>query len=221
MRDFDFEKMLFCIPKDKHSKEKIISILNEHDEIDFVSFVGIDMAGHDTDEKIPVKLFIHDMDELFENGVQTDGSSVALPKIADLNKIKWSDDAWMSTRDTKNVFKEPMAIYECHLGSWMRHPGREDEGFYSYREFADRIVEYLKEMKYTHIELMPLCEHPFDGSWGYQATGYYAVTSRYGAPEDFIICISASSCLPMWAMGSTIRHTQSTSATLSRTTLTI
>lgn len=106
-------------------------------------------------------------------------------KVADINKFKWSDNAWMETRDAKNVFEEPMAIYECHIGSWMRHPREEEEGFYNYREFADRIVEYLKEMKYTHVELMGIAEHPFDGSWGYQVTGYYAPTSRYGTPEDF------------------------------------
>lgn len=106
-------------------------------------------------------------------------------KVADINQFKWSDNAWMEARDTKNVFEEPMAIYECHIGSWMRHPREDEEGFYNYREFADRIVEYLKEMKYTHVELMGIAEHPFDGSWGYQVTGYYAPTSRYGTPEDF------------------------------------
>ncbi len=106
-------------------------------------------------------------------------------KVADISKFKWNDNAWIEARDSKNVFEEPMAVYECHIGSWMRHPREEEEGFYNYREFADRIVEYLKEMKYTHVELMGIAEHPFDGSWGYQVTGYYAPTSRYGTPEDF------------------------------------
>ena len=110
-------------------------------------------------------------------------------KTADLSKIKWSDDKWVSARAKKNWEEEPIAIYECHIGSWMKHPDGK-EGFYNYREFADRIVEYLKEMKYTHVELMGIAEHPFDGSWGYQVTGYYAPTSRYGTPEDFAYLIN-------------------------------
>ena len=105
-------------------------------------------------------------------------------KTADISNIKWTDEKWVSARAKKNWEEEPIAIYECHIGSWMKHPNW-TEGFYNYREFADRIVEYLKEMKYTHVELMGIAEHPFDGSWGYQVTGYYAPTSRYGTPEDF------------------------------------
>ncbi len=105
--------------------------------------------------------------------------------ITDLTKLKWTDSAWMTQRSQKDVFKEPLAIYECHIGSFMKHPDGTPDGFYNYRQFADRIVEYLKEMKYTHVELMGIAEHPFDGSWGYQVTGYYAPTSRYGTPEDF------------------------------------
>lgn len=106
-------------------------------------------------------------------------------RIADISKIKWTDDAWMKARKSGDVYAKPMAIYEVHPGSWMRHPGREDEGFYSYREFAEAITKYVKDMGYTHVELMGISEYPFDGSWGYQVTGYYAPTSRYGAPEDF------------------------------------
>ena len=111
-------------------------------------------------------------------------------KTADLSKFRWTDTKWMKERDQKDYNKEPLAIYECHIGSWMRHPRPEEQGFYNYREFADRIVEYLKEMKYTHIELMGIAEHPFDGSWGYQVTGYYAPTSRYGTPDDFMYLIN-------------------------------
>ena len=102
----------------------------------------------------------------------------------DITNFKWSDSKWIEERSAQDPEKAPVAIYECHIGSWMKHPETED-GFYNYREFADRIVEYLKKLKYTHIELMGIAEHPFDGSWGYQVTGYYAPTSRYGTAEDF------------------------------------
>ncbi len=106
-------------------------------------------------------------------------------KVYDLDHFKWTDKKWITERDKKDMNKEPMSIYECHIGSWMKHPDGTEDGFYNYREFADRIVEYLAEMPYTHIELMGIAEFPFDGSWGYQVTGYYAPTSRYGTPDDF------------------------------------
>lgn len=106
-------------------------------------------------------------------------------RIYDLDHFKWTDKKWIAERDKKDMNKEPMSIYECHIGSWMKHPDGTEDGFYNYREFADRIVEYFKEMPYTHIELMGIAEFPFDGSWGYQVTGYYAPTSRYGTPDDF------------------------------------
>ena len=109
---------------------------------------------------------------------------------ADITKIRWSDAAWMKKRAATNLFESPIAIYECHIGSWMRHPGRDDEGFYTYREFADRMTDYLLDMHYTHIELIGIAEHPFDGSWGYQVTGYYAPTTRYGSPEDFAYMVN-------------------------------
>ena len=111
-------------------------------------------------------------------------------RVYDITKIKWTDDKWLGERAKKNYFAEPIAVYECHIGSWMKHPDGTEDGFYSYREFADRICEYLKEMKYTHIELMGIAEHPFDGSWGYQVTGYYAPTSRYGEPADFAYLVN-------------------------------
>lgn len=111
-------------------------------------------------------------------------------RTTDISDFKWSDELWMKERNGKDYNKEPMAIYECHIGSWMRHPRPEEQGFYNYREFADRIVEYLKEMKYTHIELMGIAEYPYDGSWGYQVTGYFAPTSRYGEPQDFMYLIN-------------------------------
>ena len=110
-------------------------------------------------------------------------------KTADFTGFRWTDARWMNKRGKKNPNQQPLAIYECHIGSWMKHPDGGD-GFYNYREFADRIVEYLKELRYTHIELIGISEHPFDGSWGYQVTGYYAPTSRYGTPNDFMYMIN-------------------------------
>ncbi len=112
-------------------------------------------------------------------------------KTFNISKFWWSDDIWIDDRQNKDYNKEPMAIYECHIGSWMKHPDGTTEGFYNYREFAVRIVPYLKEMHYTHIELMGIAEYPYDGSWGYQVTGYYAPTSRYGDPYDFMYLIDA------------------------------
>lgn len=106
--------------------------------------------------------------------------------VADLSAYDWQDDAWMQSRAHNDYLHEPMSIYEVHLGSWRRHA---DGTWLTYRELADELVGYVKDLGFTHIELMPVSEHPFDGSWGYQVTGYYAVTSRYGTPEDFMYFI--------------------------------
>ena len=107
-------------------------------------------------------------------------------RVADISGFTWHDDRWMTKRAGWNAAESPMSIYEVHPGSWKRHPHEEDEdGFYNYRELAEELTEYIKKMGYTHIELMGIAEHPFDGSWGYQVTGYFAPTSRYGTPEDF------------------------------------
>lgn len=98
---------------------------------------------------------------------------------------KWSDSAWLQKRRTTNPREAAMSIYEVHLGSWRKKDREEKNGFYTYREAAVELAEYVKDMGYTHVELMGIAEHPFDGSWGYQVTGYYAPTSRYGTPEDF------------------------------------
>ena len=113
--------------------------------------------------------------------------------VTDISNFKWSDRAWMDNRQKltqETVYEQPMAIYEVHPGSWMRHPDREDEGFYTYRELAKSLIPYVKDMGYTHIELMGIAEYPYDGSWGYQVTGYYAPTSRYGTPEDFAYLVN-------------------------------
>lgn len=113
--------------------------------------------------------------------------------VWDLKQYKWNDKEWMGRRGRKKGGEEPMSIYEVHLGSWMQKPvatdgaGKEINGsqFYNYREIAEKLAEYVKEMGYTHVELLPVMEHPLDASWGYQVTGYYAPTSRYGTPDDF------------------------------------
>jgi len=110
--------------------------------------------------------------------------------VYDNSKYTWNDEDWLTRRAEENIFDKPVNIYEVHLGSWMQEPDPDPEsetGFkpFSYRKLAETLVPYVKKMGYTHIELLPVMEHPFDGSWGYQVTGYYAVTSRYGTPEDF------------------------------------
>ena len=109
-------------------------------------------------------------------------------RVADLAKpYRWGDSAWLTKRQEFDPAKDAMSIYEVHPGSWKKHPaqGEDDPGFYNYRELAHALAGYVKEMGYTHVELMGIAEHPFDGSWGYQVSGYYAPTSRYGTPEDF------------------------------------
>ncbi len=108
-------------------------------------------------------------------------------KVWDL-AYDWSDDAWMQNRIRHNAFDAPVSIYEIHLGSWQRTAGSEGD-ILTYRELAPRLVDYVKEMGFTHVELLPVMEHPFYGSWGYQTTGYFAPTSRYGTPQDFMSLI--------------------------------
>ena len=105
--------------------------------------------------------------------------------VADISGFTWSDDKWMKQRKETDFRTSPYAIYEVHLGSWRKN----GEEFLNYRELAHQLGDYMKDMGYTHIELMGIAEHPFDGSWGYQVTGYFAPTSRYGTPQDFMYLV--------------------------------
>jgi len=105
--------------------------------------------------------------------------------IADLTDYAWNDQLWIEQRKAEDPLKKPISIYEVHLGSWMQG-GSRSHGWLNYRELAHRLVEYCQQMGFTHVELMPISEHPFTGSWGYQTVGYYAVTSRFGSPQDFM-----------------------------------
>ncbi len=106
--------------------------------------------------------------------------------VVDLSEYEWSNNHWMKQRKSKNIYQEPMNIYEIHLGSWRRN---EDGSYLNYKDLVEQLIPYLKEMNYNFVELMPIMEHPFDGSWGYQTTGYFAVSSRYGTPSDMMYFI--------------------------------
>jgi 1,4-alpha-glucan branching enzyme len=108
--------------------------------------------------------------------------------VHDLNAYTWTDKDWMASRSTNSPLSQPMAIYEVHLGSWRRKV-EENNRWLTYREAAEDLIPYVKEMGFNYIEFLPLAEHPFDGSWGYQVTGYYAATSRYGTPDDLMYLV--------------------------------
>lgn len=109
---------------------------------------------------------------------------------ADLSDFQWGDDAWMDKRGSTDPMNAPMSIYEVHLGSWRRKNRPEKDGCYTYVEAARELADYVTDMGYTHVELMGIAEHPYDGSWGYQVTGYFAPTSRYGTPQEFMYFIN-------------------------------
>ncbi len=135
------------------------------------------------------KFEIRHLDESFEKA-DPYGFAAELPPrtasvVSDLDRHVWGDAEWMANRIEHNALDAPMAVYEVHLGSWKR-PGDNPGGWLNYRELAHQLVDYCREVGYTHIELLPISEHPYSGSWGYQAVGYFAATSRYGTPEDFM-----------------------------------
>ena len=106
--------------------------------------------------------------------------------ITDLTGFKWTDDKWVENKKKEDHLSSAMSIYECHIGSWRKQKGGTKDGYMNYRDIAHELAEYVSDMGYTHVELMGIAEYPFDGSWGYQVTGYYAPTARYGTPKDFM-----------------------------------
>jgi len=119
----------------------------------------------------------------FQTELRPNNASV----VSDISGFEWNDDKWMKKRKKFDSRKSPMFVYEVHPGSWMKHPATEEnkDGYYNYRDLAVKLTDYVKDMGYTHVELMGIAEHPFDGSWGYQVTNYFAPTSRHGSPQDF------------------------------------
>jgi 1,4-alpha-glucan branching enzyme len=135
------------------------------------------------------KYKIRNGDQVFEKSDPYGFAAEVPPRtasvVADVSRYKWHDHEWMAHRREVQAFGRPMSFYEVHLGSW-RRPGDDFRKWLSYRDLADQLVAYAKEMGYTHLELLPVSEHPLSASWGYQTVGYYAATSRYGSPDDFM-----------------------------------
>lgn len=142
-----------------------------------------------TEYKLSIKSqrLAYEVDKTDPFGLYAEMRPATASRVWDISTYEWSDQEWMAQRGQKQALDQPINIYELHLGSWKRVP--EDNGFLSYRDLAQQVVEYCTYMEYTHIELMPINEYPFDGSWGYQVIGYFAPTSRYGTPDDFMYFI--------------------------------
>ena len=163
------------LPDDKEIWELTVPAAKEGDLYKFaVTSVGPDGSEKTVWKADPFAFFS-------ESGDQSQGSQRASIIYDYAKAFPWADGEWMTERTSRNVYESPMNIYEVHVGSWRR---REDGTILTYRETADSLIDYVKGMGYTHMELLPVMEHPFNGSWGYQVTGYYSPTSRYGRPED-------------------------------------
>jgi 1,4-alpha-glucan branching enzyme len=118
-------------------------------------------------------------------------------RVWDLASYTWGDSEWMANRAKNNSLDSPISIYEVHLGSWRRVP-EEANRWLTYRELADQLADYVHDAGFTHVEFLPVCEHPFDGSWGYETIGYFAPTSRFGSPTDFMLLVD---CLHQHGIG--------------------
>lgn len=167
-----YETPMYRLSDDGSIWELVTDALKEGDAYKFVITAGDGRTFYKADPYA----FLSE-DPRIESG------SMRASRLYDIRKgFDWSDEDWISMREKMDPYTNPMSIYEVHLGSWKR----DEEGCpYNYRRLADELIPYVKDMGYTHMELLPLMEHPFDGSWGYQVTGYYSITSRYGSPDDF------------------------------------
>ncbi len=141
--------------------------------------------GEGTLYKFQIRHFDQVLEKTDPFGFAAEVPPLTASKVADLSRYHWHDTAWMERRRETNWLEQPLSFYEVHLGSWKR-PGDDPSRWMTYRELAHQLVDYCKEMGYTHLELLPVSEHPLSASWGYQTVGYYAVTSRYGTPQDFM-----------------------------------
>ncbi len=135
--------------------------------------------------KYRVKSAHEEVDKSDPYGFWAEVPSRTASRVADLDSYQWNDSNWIAQREKRQALDAPISIYEVHIGSWQR-PSNDPNEYFNYREIAHKLVDYCKKMNYTHVELLPISEHPFSGSWGYQTVGYFSVTSRYGSPEDFM-----------------------------------
>ena len=145
------------------------------------------VPGLTAGEKYKFRVFTNDgaVDKSDPYGFAAEIPPKTASVVVDMNRYAWQDEAWIEKRGNTNPLEQPISVYEVHLGSW-RQDGNRPHGWLSYRDLADQLTDYCNQMGYTHIQLLPVSEHPYSGSWGYQTVGYFAATSRYGSPEDFM-----------------------------------